>query len=59
MDTTSLKYLPVPFVFEMAKFYTDLYMGRSFDASIMPFNPDMILFLGDHFDGGPQLSDEE
>jgi hypothetical protein len=34
-------------------------MRRAFFASILPFKPNVVLFLGDYFDGGPFLSDEE
>ncbi|OVA05817.1 Phosphoesterase domain [Macleaya cordata] len=59
MDHTSLPLAPKSLALEIAQFYTDLYMRRSFLASILPFKPDLVLFLGDFFDGGPQLSDEE
>ncbi|KAL2462405.1 Cell division control protein/predicted DNA repair exonuclease [Forsythia ovata] len=59
MDRTSLRLPPKSLVLEIAQFYTDLYMRRAFLASILPFNPDIVLFLGDYFDGGPILSDEE
>ncbi|KAL1329383.1 hypothetical protein HN51_046494 [Arachis hypogaea] len=59
MDRTSLHLPPKSRPLEIAEFYTDLNMRRSFFASVMPFKPDAILFLGDYFDGGPYLSDEE
>lgn len=59
MDRTSLGLPPESMVLEAAKFYTDLYMRRSFLSSILPFKPDIVLFLGDQFDGGPYLSDQE
>lgn len=59
MDKTSLHLPPKSLALEVAQFFTDLYMRRAFFASILPFKPDVILFLGDHFDGGPYLSDEE
>ncbi|KAI3941829.1 hypothetical protein MKW92_020370 [Papaver armeniacum] len=59
MDHTSLALAPKSLALEIAQFYTDLYMRRSFLTSILPFKPDIILFLGDYFDGGPHLSDEE
>ncbi|MED6177484.1 hypothetical protein PIB30_098533 [Stylosanthes scabra] len=59
MDRTSLRLPPKSRPLEIAEFYTDLNMRRSFFASVMPFKPDAILFLGDYFDGGPYLSDEE
>lgn len=59
MDKTSLHLPPKSLALEVTQFFTDLYMRRAFFASIMPFKPDVILFLGDHFDGGPYLSDEE
>lgn len=59
MDRTSLSLAPKSLALEMAQFYTDLYMRRAFLASILPFKPDVILYLGDYFDGGPYLSDEE
>ncbi|CAI8607792.1 unnamed protein product [Vicia faba] len=59
MDTTSLRLPEKSLALELVKFYTDLNMRRSFFSSILPFNPDVILFLGDYFDGGPYLSDEE
>ncbi|KAJ8539349.1 hypothetical protein K7X08_013601 [Anisodus acutangulus] len=33
--------------------------SRAFLSSILPSKPDVILFLGDYFDGGPFLFDEE
>ncbi|KAG1342552.1 hypothetical protein COCNU_05G007810 [Cocos nucifera] len=59
MDRTSLRLPSRSFALEIAQFYTDIYMRRSFHASIMPFKPDLVVFLGDHFDGGPFLSDQE
>ncbi|KAL5579428.1 hypothetical protein UlMin_011870 [Ulmus minor] len=59
MDKTSLPLAPKSLALEVVQFYTDLYMRRAFLASILPHKPDVILFLGDHFDGGPFLSDEE
>ncbi|KAL5703192.1 hypothetical protein ACHQM5_028314 [Ranunculus cassubicifolius] len=59
MDKTSLGLAPKSLALEVIQFYTDLYMRRSILESILPFKPDVILFLGDYFDGGPILSDEE
>ncbi|KAF2300877.1 hypothetical protein GH714_017974 [Hevea brasiliensis] len=59
MDRTSLHLPPKSFALETAQFYTDLYMRRAFFSSILPFKPHVILFLGDYFDGGPYLSDQE
>ncbi|XP_027335529.1 uncharacterized protein C630.12 isoform X2 [Abrus precatorius] len=59
MDKTSLPLPAKSLALELAEFYTDLNMRRSFFASVLPFKPDVILFLGDYFDGGPYLSDEE
>lgn len=59
MDKTSLRLPEKSLALEIAEFYTDLNMRRSFFASILPFKPDVILFLGDYFDGGPYLLDEE
>ncbi|URE39599.1 Calcineurin-like phosphoesterase [Musa troglodytarum] len=59
MDRTSHGLPPKSLLLEAAQFYTDLYMRRSFHSSILPFKPDLIVFLGDQFDGGPFLSDEE
>ncbi|XP_058108814.1 uncharacterized protein C630.12 [Magnolia sinica] len=59
MDRTSLALTPKSLALETIQFYTDLYMRRSFHASVLSFKPDLVLFLGDHFDGGPFLSDEE
>ncbi|XP_038682207.1 uncharacterized protein C630.12 isoform X2 [Tripterygium wilfordii] len=59
MDKTSLGVAPKSLALETAQFYTDLYMRRAFFASILPFKPDVILFLGDYFDGGPYLLEEE
>ncbi|KAL2336330.1 hypothetical protein Fmac_010776 [Flemingia macrophylla] len=59
MDKTSLRLPAKSLALELVEFYTDLNMRRSFFASILPFKPEVILFLGDYFDGGPYLSDEE
>ncbi|KAI3463178.1 hypothetical protein Pfo_019841 [Paulownia fortunei] len=59
MDRTSLPLAPKSLALEIAQFYTDLYMRRAFLSSVLPFNPDVVLFLGDYFDGGYILSDEE
>ena len=59
MDKTSLDLAPTSLALEIAQFFADLFMRRAFFASIMPFKPDVILFLGDYFDGGPYLSNEE
>ncbi|KAL8522660.1 hypothetical protein ACS0TY_012701 [Phlomoides rotata] len=59
MDSTSLRLAPKSLALEIVQFYTDLYMRRAFLSSVLPFNPDVVLFLGDYFDGGERLSDEE
>lgn len=59
MDRTSLHLAPKSLALEIVQFYTDLYMRRAFLSSVLPFNPDVVLFLGDYFDGGERLSDEE
>ncbi|GAB4841895.1 hypothetical protein Ancab_011851 [Ancistrocladus abbreviatus] len=59
MDKTSIHLAPKSLALEVVQFYTDLYMRRAFLSSILPFKPDVILFLGDYFDGGPILSNEE
>ncbi|XP_042436828.1 uncharacterized protein C630.12-like isoform X1 [Zingiber officinale] len=59
VDWTSYGLPPKSLALEAAQFYTDLYMRRSFHLSILPFRPDFVIFLGDLFDGGSSLSDEE
>jgi hypothetical protein len=59
MDSTSLGLPPSSIALQAAEFYTDLNMRRSFQSVVLPFKPDMLLFLGDHFDGGPYMSNEE
>ncbi|CAH9076975.1 unnamed protein product [Cuscuta europaea] len=59
VDKTSLHLAPKSFALEMAQFYTDLFMRRAFLSSILPLKPDAIFFLGDYFNGGPFLTDEE
>ncbi|KAJ0744954.1 putative calcineurin-like phosphoesterase domain, ApaH type, metallo-dependent phosphatase [Helianthus annuus] len=59
MDRTSLNLAPKSLALEIVQFYTDIFMRRAMLASVMPLKPDMVLFLGDYFDGGPVLSDEE
>ncbi|KAK4780961.1 hypothetical protein SAY87_017067 [Trapa incisa] len=59
MDKTSLHLAPKSLLLETAQFYTDLYMRRAYLGSIWPFRPDAVIFLGDYFDGGSFLSDEE
>ncbi|XP_050381613.1 uncharacterized protein C630.12 [Argentina anserina] len=59
MDRTSLRLAPKSLALELVQFYSDLYMRRAFLSSVLPFDPDVVLFLGDHFDGGPYLTDDE
>ncbi|KAL6495982.1 hypothetical protein OROGR_030545 [Orobanche gracilis] len=59
MDRTSFHLARKSLALEIAQFYTDLYMRRAFLSSILPFDPDVVLFLGDYFDGGDILSDDE
>lgn len=59
MDRTSLHLAPKSLTLEVVQFYTAIYMRRAILGSITPIKPDMILFLGDYFDGGPVLFDEE
>ncbi|XP_051119464.1 uncharacterized protein C630.12 [Andrographis paniculata] len=59
MDRTSHSLAPKSFALEIAQFYSDLYMRRAFLTSVLSFKPDAVLFLGDYFDGGYVLSDEE
>ncbi|XP_031479190.1 uncharacterized protein C630.12 [Nymphaea colorata] len=58
-DRTSHGLSPKSGAFKAIKFYTDLYMLRAFQKSVLPFKPQIIIFLGDHFDGGPYLTDRE
>lgn len=59
MDRTSLPLPPKSLALELAQFFADLFMRRAFHQSVLPLQPDVIFFLGDYFDGGPYLSDEE
>ena len=59
MDRTSLSLPPGSVALQAAEFFTDLNMRRSFQSVVLPFKPDVVLFLGDYFDGGTYLSDEE
>lgn len=59
MDKTSLRLPSKSLALEFVQFYTDLFMRRAFFSSILPFKPEVILFLGDYFDGGPYLSDDD
>ncbi|PKI50445.1 hypothetical protein CRG98_029195 [Punica granatum] len=59
MDRTSIGLAPTSPALKAAQFYTDLHMRRAYLGSILPFKPDAVIFLGDYFDGGPFLSDEE
>lgn len=59
MDRTSLPLAPKSLALEIAQFYTDLYMRRAFVSSVLAFKPEVVLFLGDYFDGGYDLSDTE
>ncbi|XP_076913723.1 uncharacterized protein C630.12-like [Bidens hawaiensis] len=59
VDRTSLNIASKSLKLEIMQFYTDIFMRRAMLTSIMPFKPDMVLFLGDYFDGGHVLSDEE
>jgi hypothetical protein len=59
MDSTSLGLPASSVVLQAVELFTDLNMRRSFQSVVLPFKPDVVLFLGDHFDGGPYLSDEE
>lgn len=47
------------FAFETMKFYSDMYMRRAFQMSVLSIRPDVVLFLGDQFDGGAELNDQE
>lgn len=59
MDKTSHNFGTKSLILEMAQFYTDIFMRRAYLASISPKKPDVVLFLGDYFDGGMSLSDDE
>ncbi|CAH2036604.1 unnamed protein product [Thlaspi arvense] len=59
MDKTSFRLSSKTLALEVAQFYTDINMRRSFFQSVLPFKPDVVLFLGDYFDGGPFLPEEE
>ncbi|CAN8321705.1 unnamed protein product [Cochlearia groenlandica] len=59
MDKTSFRLSSKTLALEVAQFYTDINMRRSFFQSILPFKPDVVLFLGDYFDGGPFLPEDE
>ncbi|EPS70674.1 hypothetical protein M569_04089, partial [Genlisea aurea] len=59
MDRTSLPLAPKSVALETAQFYADLYIRRAFLSSVLPFRPDAVVFMGDYFDGGYVLSDDE
>ncbi|KFK35701.1 hypothetical protein AALP_AA4G025800 [Arabis alpina] len=59
MDKTSFRLSSKTLALEVAQFYTDINMRRSFVQSILPFEPEVVLFLGDYFDGGPFLPEDE
>ncbi|XP_010462279.1 PREDICTED: uncharacterized protein C630.12 [Camelina sativa] len=59
MDKTSFRLSSKTLALELAQFYTDINMRRSFFQSVLPFKPDVVLFLGDYFDGGPFLPEDE
>uniref|UniRef100_A0A1J3IGF6 Calcineurin-like phosphoesterase domain-containing protein n=1 Tax=Noccaea caerulescens TaxID=107243 RepID=A0A1J3IGF6_NOCCA len=59
MDKTSFRLSSKTLALEVAQFYTDINMRRSFFQSILPFKPDAVLFLGDYFDGGPYIPEDE
>ncbi|KQK21380.1 hypothetical protein BRADI_1g60450v3 [Brachypodium distachyon] len=59
MDSTSLGLPQSSLVLQAVEFFTDLNMRRSFQSVILPYKPDVVLFLGDHFDGGPYLPNKE
>lgn len=59
MDKTSFRLSSKTLALEVAQFYADVNMRRSFFQSVLPFKPDVVLFLGDYFDGGPFLPEEE
>eukprot|EP00249_Psilotum_nudum_P005581 c19032_g1_i3 orf=176-1552(+) len=58
-DRTTHGLAPGSFVLRVVLFYSDIYMRRSFRTSVLALEPDEIIFLGDYFDGGPYLSNEE
>lgn len=59
MDATSIDLPPKSLALEIVQFYTDLFMRRALLSSVLPLKPDVILFLGDYFDGGYFLSDDD
>lgn len=47
------------FALKATQFYSDIFMRRSFRTTVLALQPDEIVFLGDYFDGGPNLSENE
>ncbi|XP_024527227.1 uncharacterized protein C630.12 isoform X2 [Selaginella moellendorffii] len=58
-DRTSYGMDPRSLLLKIIQFYSDIYMRRAFRSSVLGLEPDEILFLGDYFDGGPYLADDE
>ncbi|KAI3642807.1 hypothetical protein MP228_012362 [Amoeboaphelidium protococcarum] len=47
------------FVLNLIKYYSDVYMQRSYRASMSQLKPDLVVFLGDLMDGGREWVGEE
>jgi len=43
---------------DLTEFYSDLYMRRAYRFGVLGFNPNSIMFLGDLFDGGRLMPNE-
>lgn len=58
-DRTTHGMKPDSFALKATQFYSDIYMRRAFRTTVLALQPDEIVFLGDYFDGGPSLSENE
>ena len=50
---------PGSFSLKATQLYSDIYMRRAFQTTVLGLQPDEIVFLGDYFDGGVELSETE
>eukprot|EP00250_Pteridium_aquilinum_P012740 c20912_g1_i1 orf=91-1710(+) len=58
-DRTTHGMKPESLALKATQFYSDIYMRRAFRTTVLALQPDEIVFLGDYFDGGPSLSENE
>jgi hypothetical protein len=57
--TDHYSYKQYGILLKLTEFYSDIYMKRNYRRILRRYNPEMVIFAGDLFDGGREWSDDD